>query len=140
MAEYSAVIAQTVAASANAVFTETPVRGGNCVAHREGSGLVTLRGITNHCRARYRVAFGANIRVPAGGTEGPVSVALAIDGEALGAATAIVTPAAAGDLNYVGGDIFVDVPRGCCVSVSVKNVGTDAITVANLNLIAERVA
>ena len=27
------------------------------VTHREGSGLVTLRGITNQCRARYKVTF-----------------------------------------------------------------------------------
>ena len=127
MPEYTSAAVQTVAANQNVLFTETPVgcnRG--YVTHREGSGLVTLRGITNQCRARYKVTFGGNIAVPTGGTAGAISVALAINGEALNSAIATVTPA--------------DVDRGCCVSLSVKNVSTQAINVANPNLIVERVA
>ena len=58
MPEYTSAAVQTVAADQNVLFTETPVccnRG--YVTHREGSGLVTLRGITNQCRARYKVTF-----------------------------------------------------------------------------------
>lgn len=60
MPEYTNAAVQTVAVNQNVLFTETPVgcnRG--YVTHREGSGLVTLRGITNQCRARYKVAFAA---------------------------------------------------------------------------------
>lgn len=139
--ELTYIAAQTVAAGANALFNDVPVRGtSRCIGHRAGSGLVTLRGITDQCKARYRVSFGANIAVPTGGTVGPISLALAIDGEAQGSATAIVTPAAIGEFNYVGGDIYILVDRGCCVNVSVHNPGTEAITVSNLNLIAERIA
>ena len=69
MPEYTNVAVQTVAVNQNVLFAETPVgcnRG--YVTHREGSGLVTLRGITNQCRARYKVTFGGNIAVPTGGT------------------------------------------------------------------------
>ena len=60
---------QTVTAGNNVVFGSTAVSGGACIVHREGSGLVTLRGLTNsQCRARFRVSFGANIAVPTGGT------------------------------------------------------------------------
>lgn len=75
MAEYLAVASQEVAANGNVVFTNTAVRGSNCIQHREGSGIVTLRGITNQCRARYFVDFSANIAVPTGGTAGEISLA-----------------------------------------------------------------
>lgn len=141
MAEYTSVALQTVAAGQNVVFTETPVRcTRGYVLHRDGAGIFTLRGITNQCRARYKVSFGANVAVPAGGTVAPISMALAVEGEALGSATAIVTPAAAEEFGNVYTSVFVEVPRGCCLSVSVRNVSEDAIDVQNANLIVERVA
>lgn len=141
MPEFTANAPQTVAPASNVLFTETPVscnRG--FVSHRAGSGLVTLRGFTNQCRARYRVLFGANIAVPAGGTAGPISISLALDGEPLNSATAIVTPAAAGDLFNVSVAAYIDVPKGCCATLTAKNTSTQAITVQNANLIVERVA
>ena len=80
--------------------------------HREGSGNVTLRGVTNQCRARYRVSFGANIAVPTDATTGPISVAIAIDGEPMNSATATVTPAAADNNFNVNVSVFIEVPRG----------------------------
>ena len=131
---------QTVAANQNVYFTDT-VTDGNCaIIHRTGSGLVTLRGITNQCRARYRVSFGANIAVPTGGTVGPISLAIGIDGEAVPATNMIVTPAAVEEFFNVFSAIFVDVPRNCCLTVSVKNTTDAAIDVQNANLIIERVA
>ena len=38
--------------------------------------------------------FGANISIPTGGTVEAISIALAVDGEPLSSAVAIVTPAA----------------------------------------------
>ncbi len=136
--EITASALQTVAVGQNVLFTETPVCGSNCIVHRDGSGIVTLRGQTNQCRARYRVSFGANIAVPAGGTAGPISVAIAISGEPLAASTAIVTPTAAEAFFNVSLDTFVEVPRGCCVTVAVENTSDQAISVQNANLIAER--
>ena len=52
----------------------------------------------------------------------------------------IVTPAAVEDLWNVFGAIFLDVPRGCCMNVSVRNTSTQDILVQNANLIVERVA
>lgn len=141
MPEYTNNAVQTVAVGQNVLFTETPVgcnRG--FVIHREGSGNVTLRGITNQCRARYRVSFGGNIAVPTGGTAGPISVAIAVDGEPLYSATATVTPAAVEEYFNVYASVFVDVPRGCCTTVAVENISTQAINVANPNMIVERVA
>lgn len=131
---------QTVPANQNVYFTDT-VTCGNCsITHRDDSGLVTLRGLTNQCRARFRVTFGANIGLPADGTVGPISLAIAIDGEAVRATTMTVTPAAVETFFNVFSSVFVDVPRGCCVTISVKNITEDDVDVVNANLIVDRVA
>lgn len=140
MAEYTANALQSVLTNQNILFTETPVGGNNSITHREGSGLITLRGITCQCRARFRITFGGNIAVPDGGTAEAISMAIAINGEAIPSTTMIVTPAAVADFFNIGASIFIDVPAGCCLSVSVKNTSTQTIDVQNANLIVERVA
>ena len=139
MAEFTNVFVQQIAANGNAVFSETPVSGSNCIVHRDGSGIITLRGMTNQCRARYKVVFGGNIAIPTGGAVGPISVAIAVEGEALGSATAVVTPAAVEDFFNVFAAAFIEVPRGCCVTVAVKNTSTETIEQENANVIVERV-
>lgn len=132
---------QTVAANQNVLLTDTVVSGNCSIVHRSGSGLVTLRGLTNNqCRARFRVTFGANIAVPTGGTAEAISLALAINDEGVATTTMITTPAAVLEYNNVFSSIFLDVPRGCCSQISVKNISTQAINVQNANLIIERVA
>lgn len=131
---------QTVNAGQNVYFTNTVICGNCNIIHRAGSGLVTLRGLTDQCRARYRVTFTGNIAVPAGGTVGPIQLAIALNGEAIPATTMIVTPAAVDNYFNVHGDTFIEVPRGCCVSVSIKNTSTIAVNVQNANLTAIRTA
>lgn len=131
---------QTVLAGANVQFTDTVVPGKACMMHRAGSGLVTLKGVTDQCRARFKVSFGGNIAVPTDGTVEAISLALAIDGEAIASTTMIVTPAAVEEFFNVFGAIYIDIPRGCCSQISVRNVSTQAIDVQNANLIIERVA
>lgn len=141
MAEYTNGALQTVASGQNVVFTESPAacnRG--YVHHRDGSGVFTLRGITNQCRARYKVSFGGNIAIPTGGTVGPISIALSIESEPLVSATAIETPAAVNEFSNVFTAVYIEVPRGCCVSVAVENTSSQAIDVQNGNIIIERVA
>lgn len=126
------------------------------VIHREGSGIVTLRGITNNCFARYQVTFNGNIAIPEGGTApAPISVAIAIDGEPVLTSRAIVTPAAVAEaapssVNYfnVTSTAIITVPKGCCFNISVENTseGTTpttpapAINVQNANLTVSRIA
>ena len=141
MAEYTANAAQTVAANQNILFTDTAVPGNCSITHREGSGLVTLRGLTQcQARARYKVSFGGNIAIPTGGIIGPISIALAINGEPVASTTAIVTPAAVEEYFNVFSSIFLDIPKGCCSQISVENVSGESILVQNANLIVERVA
>ena len=141
-AEYSAVAVQTVAVDDNILFDNgsRACRKG-FVQHRDDSGIFFLKGATNGCRAVYRVTFNGNIAIATGGTVEPISVALTINGEALGNATATVTPAAIGDFFNVAVTTFIEIPCGCCVTVSVENVSdTTAIDVTNANIIFDRVA
>ena len=138
--ELTANAIQTVAANANVLFTDTVI-GGNCsILHRDGSGLVTLRGLTDQCRARFRVSFGGNIAIPTGGTVGPISLAIAVDGEPVATTTMISTPTAVEEYNNVFSAIFLDIPKGCCSQISVKNISDEDIEIQNANLIIERVA
>lgn len=138
--EIISVALQTVNPNQSVYFTDTVVCGGNAITHRDGSGLVSLRGLTNQCRARYKVTFGANIAIPTGETVGPIQMAIAINGEPIQSTTMIVTPAAVEDFFNVFSAIFIDVPQGCCLNVSVQNTSTIPVDVQNANLIAERVA
>lgn len=131
---------QTVEAGANVQFTDEVVSGCNSILHRAGSGLATLRGITNQCRARFRVFFSGNIALPADGTVEAISLAISVNGEAIASTTMIQTPAAVEEFANVASAVYLDVPAGCCISVAVKNTSTQAIDVQNANLIIERVA
>lgn len=134
MAEYTANTAQTVNANNNVLLTSTPVKGSNSIIHREGSG------ITQQCRARFKVTFGGNIAVPTGGTAEAISLAIAINGEPIATTTMIETPATVNQYNNVASSVYIDVPKCCCAQISVENTSTQAILVQNANLIVDRVA
>lgn len=140
MAEFTGIALQTVAQGEDVAFTETPVACSNCITHRQGSGIVKLRGLTNQCRARFLVSYSGNIQIPTGGTVEAISLAIAIDGEPLQSTRMIVTPAAVENFFNVSAQAYVDVPRGCCVAVAVQNTSAQAIEVQNSNLIAVREA
>ena len=132
---------QTVPVNQDVLFTGTSVRGNASIMHREGSGIVTVRGLINgQCRARFRAVFGANVAVPTGETAGPVELAIAINGEGVPTSRMISTPIDVENYNNVSADIYIDVPIGCCTQLSVQNVGTIPVSVQNANFIVERVA
>lgn len=144
MAEYTANAVQTVEAGQNVLFTDVPIPG--CrqgILHREGSGIITLRGQINNCSgfARYKVSFGANVAIPEGGTAAtPLSLTFAIDGEPVPTSTMTVTPSAIQEFWNIYTSVFIDLPKGCCYTIAVENVGTTAVDVQNANLIVERTA
>lgn len=132
---------QLVEAGQNVLFTETAVPSCKpCVKHRDGAGVVTLRGLTNQCNARFRVGFSGNIAIPTGGTVGEISVAIAIEGEPLQNTRMRVTPAAVDNYFNVFAQTDICVPRGCCASVAVENTSGIPVNVQNANLIVTREA
>lgn len=140
MAEYINAGVVIVPAGQNVPMIATAACSKPCIVHREGAGIVTLRGLTNQCKARFRVTFGANIAIPTGGTVEAITAALAINGEPLTSATATVTPAAVENYFNIFVSAIVEVPRGCCLTVAMENTSTQAINFANSNLTIDRVS
>lgn len=144
MAEYTANALQSVEPGQNVLFTDVPIPG--CrqgIIHRQGSGIVTLRGQVNNCSgfARYKASFGANVAIPQNGTAStPLSFSLAIDGEPIPTSSMIVTPAATEQFWNIYASVFIDLPKGCCYTIAVENTGTIATNIQNANLVIERTA
>ena len=158
MAEYTYNPVQTVAAGQNILLNTTIPCNKGYVYHRNESGIVILRGAVNNpnaCFARYQVTFNGNVALPSTATVGPISVALAIDGEPIQTSKAIYQPAAvatdpptAENFGNVTSTAIITVPRGCCYSVAIENTSTGAtaadpapsILVQNSNLTVSRIA
>jgi hypothetical protein len=159
MAEFAYNPVQLVEPNQNIILdTVIPCNKGY-VFHRDQSGIVILRGIVNcqqACFARYQVTFNGNIALPADATViGPISIALAIDGEPVQTSRAIVTPADAADdpptqANFfnVTSTAIITVPKGCCFTVAVENTSGPAVAggvapeilVQNANLTVSRIS
>jgi hypothetical protein len=141
---------QIVAAGQNLLFLDSIACPRGYVVHRNGSGILTLRGITGGCNpfARYQVTFNGNIAIPEGGTVAAIAAALSLNGEELQYSRAIVTPAAAEQYFNITCTRTIDVPKGCCYTLAVENVnagvGEDiaiqAISFADGNLDIARIA
>ena len=152
MAEYvQAQSPQNVAYGQNLLLIDSIRCPNGYVVHRNGSGILTLRGITSGCAcfARYQVTFNGNIAIPEGGTVAAIAVALAIDGEPLQTSRAIVTPAAVEQYFNVTSTAIITVPKGCCYTLSLENVnagvGADivdeqTISIADGNITVSRIA
>lgn len=159
MAEFTYNPVQTVQPNQPVVLNTSIGCPHGYVLHRNESGIVTLRGIVNNpCGnfARYQVTFNGNIAVPDGGTVGPISIALALDGEPILTSRAIVTPAATAtdpvtteNFFNVTSTAIITVPKCCCFNVSVENTSESAtpattpapaILVQNANLTVTRIA
>lgn len=150
MAEYVYNPIQVVQPNQNVLLNGSIPCNKGYVYHREGSGILTLRGIVNNpcgCFARYQVTFNANIAIPEDGTVTPIAIALAIDGEPILTSRAIFTPAAVDEYGNVTSTAIITVPKGCCFTIAVENVSeadgatpAQPINVQNVNLTVARIA
>ena len=152
MAEYIQNDVQLIQPGAAAILNTAIGCNKGYVLHRPGSGILTLRGIVNNpCSsfARYRVAFDGNIAIPEGGTPNEIQLAIAIDGEVVPTSIATSTPTVANAYWNVNGFAIIDVPKGCCYTVSVENASVSAepdttpapaLNVRNLNVEVTRLA
>lgn len=144
--EFSNNNSQVVNPGESVVFTASPVpcnRG--LVRHRNDSGNFLLRGNVrrNACgccaeSAQYLVDFGANIAIPTGGTVGSISLALTLDGATLPTTQMTVTPAAVEEYWNVSDATILGVWRGCCQTLTVRNISDQPILVQNANIIFSR--
>lgn len=146
MAEFSANAYQTVAPGQNVILTSSFLAQfeRRYMLHRDDTPGVLLRGFTPYremgcCCLRddyseYFALFGANVNIPEGGTVGQIALALTVNGEVMPLSTMIATPAAAEDFTSVSTQLLIPIPRWCCQSVAVENIGDTEIGVQNANL------
>lgn len=142
MAEFTYNPIQEVAAGQNVILNTTIGCNKGYVLHRNESGLVTLRTPSTGCNrfGRFQVTFNGNIAVPTGETVGPISLALAIDGEPVQTSNAIVTPTVVDAYFNVTSTAIIDVPAGCCILCAVENTSATPVNVQNANLTVSRIA
>jgi len=143
MAEYVFNPIQEVENGQNVLLNDSIPCTKGYVVHRNGAGILTLRGIVNNscsCFARYQVTFNGNIAIPTGGTVEEISIALALDGEPLQTSRARVTPAAVENYFNVTSTAIITVPRGCCYTIAVENTSGQTIEVQNANVVVSRIA
>lgn len=137
MAEFTSTI-QQVAAGQNAVLDVDVIKS-RCVSHRTGSGLICVDNSGCDCKpARYKVFVKANISIPTGGTVGPISLGIALNGEIVQSSIATVTPVATGDEFSVATEEIINAGK-CSVNIAVRNPNTQTIQVSDLVVIVERI-
>ena len=146
MAEWTSVARQVVNPGEAIVFTENTIPCPyGLILHREDSGAFLAKGIPVRNQVRrcvcmgpqivnYKVSFGANIAVPEGQTVGPITVAVAVDGNTLLGTEMEVTPAAVEEFANVSRCTPVGIWKGCCQTISVRNTSAIPIAVENANI------
>lgn len=144
MAEFISIPVQEVPYGQSVLLSARRGCNKGYILHREGSGIVTLRGIVNNpCnnKARYQVTFNGNIAVPTGGTVGEISLSVAISGEGDPASLGAYTPTVVDAYGNVTCTTQIDVVNGCCTDISIENTSStnEAINVRNANLVVSRI-
>lgn len=146
MSEFSANAVQVVNPGESIVFTDVVVPCTNgLIRHRDETGNFLLSGFVpqtgcprQNKSATYLVDFGANISIPEGGTVGPISVGIVIDGATVPSTTMIVTPAAVDEYFNVSRATNVQIWNGCCETLAIRNLSDQPIQVQNANIIFAR--
>lgn len=128
-AQYTAPESQNVAVGENVVYTNTLLFHSG-IYRQSGTGIAILRfpGV-------YYVGFSANVldsSAVAAGTA--ATLAITINGEPLAAGTATTTLTSTTATEHISVGTLIYVPRGCCITVGVRNAGTDTLTITNAEL------
>lgn len=144
--EYSNDAVQTVNPGESVIFTNSPVpcsRG--LVRHRDDTGNFLLKGNVRRsscgccpATANYLVDFGANVAIPTGGTVGEIDLAITVDGGTIPTTEMSVTPAAVEEFFNVSDATIIPIWRGCCQTLTVRNISDQPILVRNANIIFSR--
>ena len=144
MAEWSNSTEQTVNPGESIIFTNTvsPIQNGN-VFHRDNTGEFLINGgsrrngcsccAINNNTKEVIAYFGANIAIPEGGTVGAISVAFAVDGATVPFTVMTETPAAVNEFSNVSRVASIPIFRGCCQSVTIRNISEQPILVSSPN-------
>ncbi len=141
MARYITSTDQNVALNGTIPFdiVSIPCNAGNVIPLTPG--ILTLKGNTCNKFARYEVKLQGNITVPEGGALTPIALGVTINGIVIPDSVAIITPQAVEQYWHINTSIPINVPCGCCVSVSgayVDGTEDDAAVVPTPSILVRR--
>ena len=141
MSEYITTSDVLVALNGTIPFNSVsiPCNNGNVIP--AAPGILILKGNTSNRFARYEVTVQGNVAIPTGGAVTPVALAITLDGVALPESVAIVTPAAVEEFWHINTVATVNIPCGCCLTVSstyVDGTEDDAATVPTPSITVRR--
>jgi len=128
---YTSSATQLVASGDNVAFDNAPCHSLFAYHRRGGSSVLVFRpGI-------YQVTFSANVADTSASTNTSVSFAITENGNNISSATSVVTIGSETEIENLHAKTLITVPRGASVSVGVRNLSADSITVTNASLIVE---
>lgn len=128
---YTSNTAQLVASGGNVAFDGAPCYSLFAYHRRGGSSVLIFRpGV-------YQVTFSANVTDTSATADASVSFAITENGSNISSATSVITVDSATEIENLHAKTLITVPRGASVSVGVRNLSTDSITVTNASLIVE---
>lgn len=141
MARYITSTDQNVALNGTIPFdiVSIPCNAGNVIPLT--TGVLTLKGNTCNKFARYEVTVQGNIAVPEGGDLTAIALGITINGVVIPDSVAIFTSQAVEEYGHINTSIPINVPCGCCISVSAAYVdGTedDAAVVPTPSVLVRR--
>lgn len=118
MARYITSADKNVALNGTIPFdiVSVPCNTGNVIPL--ATGTLILKGNTCNKSARYEVTVQGNIAVPEGGDLTAIALGVTINGVIIPDSVAIITPQAVEEYGHINTSIPINVPCGCCISVS----------------------
>ena len=131
MDKYTYSALQTIADGGNALLNPTRYNCGCGAVSQTETGVIRLAGVCGNQKTQYHIMFDANVAISAGGTVGPITVSLLLDGVPLPASSAIVTPAAASEFWHVSLNDLIDVCFGDSVTIGIRNDSGTPIDMQN---------
>lgn len=128
---YTSNATQLVASGDNVTFDNAPCHSLFAYHRRGGSSVLVFRpGV-------YQVTFSANVTDTSATADASVSFAITENGSNIRSATSVITVDSATEIENLHAKTLITVPRGASVSVGVRNLSADSITVTNASLIVE---
>lgn len=131
MEKYTFAALQTIPAAGVATLNPTEYCCGCGAVRQTETGVIRLSGICGRLKTQYHIMFDANVAIPTGGTVGPITISILLDGVPLPASTAIVTPAAAEEFWHISLNDLVDVCFGDSVTIGIRNESGAPINMQN---------
>lgn len=131
MDKYTYPALQTIADGGNVLLNPTAVQCGCGAVRQTETGVIRLSGICGRQKTQYHIMFDANVAIPTGGTAGPITISILLDGVPLPASSATVTPAAAEEFWHISLNDLVDVCFGDSVTIGIRNESGAPIDMQN---------